>query len=219
MIGARLHAVASMVLPDRPVADVACDHARLAMSLVARGVVPHAIASDVASAPLDAARANVVRAGLRERVRLMQADGLSGLQRGEVATVCICGVGARTAITLAAPAARLGVQRLVLQANKGVPRVREALTADGWALVDERAALEGGRAYVALAFEPQPGGVALGPRDALIGPHLRARPDEAARAWWRGQRGWRVEAGDARFAEQIAWLDEALQDTIPLAEP
>ena len=212
MIGARLHAVASMVLPDRPVADVACDHARLAISLVACGVVPHAIASDVASAPLDAARANVARAGLRERVRLMQADGLSGLQPGEVATVCICGVGPGRPSPSPRPPRASACSAWSSRRTKAChasERRSPRMAGRSWTSAASRA---GGPSRWPSNLNPR-----RGARATSADRTAPARTaDEAARAWWRGQRDWRIEAG-TRFAEQIAWLDEALQDTTPLA--
>lgn len=210
MIGPRLQAVASLVLPGRPAADVACDHARLAIALVSSGHVPSVLASDIAEAPLAGARANVAASGLRERVRCVQAPGLGALSRGAVATVCVAGVGGRRAIEIVRGARELAIERVVVQANKDVPLVRETLCASGWHLVDERAAIEGRRAFIALAFRPALDGLPLSPAAALVGPHLARRGGPAARAWWSGQRARRVKSNAARFAQEIAWLDAAL---------
>lgn len=187
----RLQAIAERVLPGQPVADLCCDHARLAAALVESGRVPHAIAVDINRAPLETA-ARLLDDPLREHVQLRQGDGFSALAPGEVATVVIAGVGAGLAERLleagAASGGLRGVQRLILQVNHNFPRLGDvrgtidSLTPDGWSLADECLARDQDRLYVILVAEP--GGVGLRDDvDRQLGPILRRGHDPLWQHW------------------------------------
>lgn len=184
----RLRAIAERVLPGQPVADLCCDHARLAAALVESGRVPHAIGVDINRAPLDAAMQRLDKR-LRERVQLREGDGFSMLAPGEAATVVIAGIGATLAehlLETGAATGRLhGVQRVIVQVNHNFPRlgdVRATIDGLGWSLVDECIARDQGRLYVILVAEPV--GVRL--RDAIdrsLGPILRRGEDPLWPDW------------------------------------
>ncbi len=175
-LGPRLAAVAELVLPGLPVADIGTDHGRLPTALVLAGVVPWAVACDRAALPLARARATITRAGAAERVQLRQGEGLAPLAPGEVATAVIAGMGGPTMLTiLAADGERTrGLRRILLQPNFGVEGVRRGLAALGLALVDERLVVERGRFYAILVAAPGVG-EALDELAGLVGPHLLAR--------------------------------------------
>lgn len=188
----RLRAIAERVLPGQPIADLCCDHARLAAALVESGRVPHAIAVDIHRAPLEAATQMLDEMGLRERVQLREGDGFSALEPSEATTVVIAGVGAGLAERLleagAASGRLLGVQRLIVQVNHNFPRlgsVRDTidrLAPHGWSLVDECLVRDQGRLYVILIAEP--GGVGLcDATDREIGPILRRGHDPLWQDW------------------------------------
>jgi tRNA (adenine22-N1)-methyltransferase len=188
-LGPRLRAIAERVLPGQPVADLCCDHARLAAALVESGRVPHAIAVDINRPPLEAAARMLDTMHLRERVELREGDGFSAIEPGEVATVVLAGIGASLAERLleagAATGRLLGVQRMIVQANHNFPllgSLRCTIDELGWSLVDECIARDQGRLYVILVAEP--GGVRL--RDTVdreLGPILRRGDDPLWQAW------------------------------------
>jgi tRNA (adenine22-N1)-methyltransferase len=194
----RLQAIADRVLPDRPVADLCCDHAQLAAALVESGHVPLALAIDINVAPLRAAERMLARAAnptLRERVHLRQGDGLMVVEPGEVATVVIAGVGATLAESLleagAANGRLLGVERVIVQANQaGFPALaplRGTLDRLGWSLVDECLADDQRRLYVILVAEPGGAGV-CDAFDHELGPILRRGHDPLWPAWVERER-------------------------------
>jgi tRNA (adenine22-N1)-methyltransferase len=186
----RLRAIADRVLPGRPVADLCCDHARLAAALVESGHVPLAIAVDINRAPLQAAARMLDKFSIRERVSLREGDGLAMVEPGEVSTVVIAGVGATLVERLLEAGSEngrlLGVQRLIVQANQtGFPRLgplRGMLERLGYSLVDECLVRDQGRLYVILVAEP--GGVGLCDAfDHELGPILRRGHDPLWPAW------------------------------------
>ncbi len=128
----RLEAVASQVLMDLPMADIGTDHALLPEALVRTGTVPNAVAMDVASGPLQMAKSTVT--GMEHLVQIRQSDGLDALVAGEVATICMCGMGG---VKMAGILERgreiwMTAERLVLQPQGMPQRVREVMLDAGW---------------------------------------------------------------------------------------
>lgn len=136
--------------------DVGTDHARLPAALVQRGVVPRAIASDIAPAPLAGAKLRIEAAGLSDRLEVRLTPGLSGLAATEASTAVIAGMGGSriAAILDAAPLAFL--TRLVVSPHTDVPLVRDALVRHGFAPLVDRVLAHGGNFYWMLAAERGP---------------------------------------------------------------
>lgn len=217
----RLRAIAQRVLEGRVVADLCCDHARLAAALVESGRVPRAIAVDINRAPLEAAARMLEASHLHERVSLREGDGFAALQPGEAATVVIAGIGATLAERLlesGATAGRLiGVQRMIVQINQGFPRLgslRGTIDRLGWSLVDECLVRDQGRLYVILVAEP--GGAGLSDVvDRELGPILRRGGDPLWPDWLARERARMARACEEmqsgtvdpeRLASYLAYL-------------
>ena len=206
-LGPRLRAIAARVLEGRVVADLCCDHARLAAALVAEGRVPRAIAGDINAAPLQAAAAALDAAGITE-VELRRGDGLAVLGPDEaIGTAVLAGIGAPlTELLLERGRAQLErVERLILQPNHGFPKLgslRAKLAELGWRITDEAIARERGRLYMTIVAEPDPNPPPLDPRARELGPIASLGHDPLWPAWVEHERE-RVEralAGLARSA-------------------
>ena len=150
---ARLRALADWVEPGcRCLADIGTDHGYIPAALLLEGRTGRAVASDIAKAPLDRARATVRECGLTGRVAFRLCDGLSGICPGEVDAVAIAGMGGETiaAILSAAPWVRTGDVPLILQPMSSFPDLRGWLQGNGFAIQEERLAREGEMLYTAL---------------------------------------------------------------------
>jgi tRNA (adenine22-N1)-methyltransferase len=127
----RLRAVLHMVPEQaRAVADIGAGHGALSAHLVAR--CAHVVAVEVRPGPYDELRANLDAWRLTTRVEVRHGDGLSVLRRGEVDTAVIAGVGAHTALRIAAPAPRAGIRWLVLQCMQHAALVEPWVRSRGW---------------------------------------------------------------------------------------
>ncbi len=89
----RLQTVVSFVTPGNTVADVGCDHAHTGIFLVQAGISPRVIAMDLRKGPLELAKENVLREGMKEKIELRLSDGLDKLAAGETDTILISGMG------------------------------------------------------------------------------------------------------------------------------
>lgn len=168
----RLASIASLVLPDRPAADIGTDHAYLPVYLVQNQICPWAVASDKAIAPYDNACRLVKDLGLADAINIRQGEGLEVLKPGETATIIIAGIGGMLIrkILEASPAVLADNRRLVLQPQKHADKLRQWLAAHDWRIVAESIAYDNGFYYTVIAAEH--GIMALTDDEAVFGPCL-----------------------------------------------
>lgn len=155
-LSARLEAVAELVPRGRVLADVGSCSGQLAAHLLARGVVPSAIATDKSPAAIRDGRARVAawlhseeRPGTQDALRSLDfrvGDGLAPLGVGEAETVVLVGMGGGLICDIlsapGAPGALERVSRLVLGPQSKSAEVRAFLAAHGWRPVAERVVVE-----------------------------------------------------------------------------
>jgi tRNA (adenine22-N1)-methyltransferase len=176
---ARLQAALDLLPPVTGLADVGCDHARLAFAAVAQGRAERAIGVDVSRLALARARRWVSQLGLHDRVELREGDGCDALRPGEVQAVVIAGVGGRNLLAMVErrdPRA-LGCRWLVTQPNRDEGAVRRELGARGWGLVAEALPSTPARVFPTMLWDAEAPARSLDAVEALLGPELlRARP-------------------------------------------
>ena len=168
----RLQAAADMVLPGKPVADIGTDHCFLPLYLVEENRCPFVIASDRSSVLTQASVAAVRERELENSISVRAGDGFSVLEEGEVGTACLCGMGGLTIIDILTAAGKklATVERLVLQPQRDVAKVRGFLAEKGWQIVAEQLVFEDGFFYELLAA--QKGQMQLSELDKFAGPLL-----------------------------------------------
>ena len=147
----RLQVLADLVYEGSRVADVGCDHGKLAVYLAQHGA-PLVIATDVSQGSLSKAEALVRESGLQGRVECRRGDGLARIKPGEVDTLVIAGMGGSTICAILAEGRRVTDEayRLVLQPMNAIGTVRRWLAENGFALVDEQLVEDDGRIYQVL---------------------------------------------------------------------
>ena len=179
----RLAAIAGLVPRGCRLADVGTDHGYLPVRLLQEGAIRSAVASDLRSGPLSAARSNAAQAGV-ENIRFCLCDGLDGISSEEIDTVVIAGMGGETIsdILNKAPWARQG-KTLLLQPMTKPEFLRKALQRMELRIDQERLVLDSGKIYpvmLARSGVPAPyteieyytGCYALVSREALFIPLL-----------------------------------------------
>ena len=168
----RLRALADWVEPGcRCLADIGTDHGYIPAALLLEGRVQRAVASDIAPAPLDRARATAERWGLTERMDLRLGNGLEVLAPGEADAVVIAGMGGDTLVDILAAAPWCRETALLLQPMSRAEVLRPWLAENGFAIRRERLVQDRGVLYpildvsggeMALSESEAWGGVLLG---------------------------------------------------------
>jgi len=152
-LDARLTAVAALVREGSRVADIGTDHALLPVWLVRTGRCPAAVASDIRQGPAAAARRQVEKAALSDRISVRVGDGLAPLAPGEAEDIVIAGMGGETVaeILAAAPWVRNKAYHLVLQPMSKPEKLRQFLWENGFSILSEQIVPEGDRLYSVMS--------------------------------------------------------------------
>lgn len=152
----RLQAVADMVTEGRRVADIGCDHGYVSIYLCKEKRCPKVIAMDVKKGPLERARVNIDRYGLSDYIETRLSDGTGALQKGEVDTLLLSGMGGRLTIRILDQGLkRLGqFSEFILQPQSEIFLVRAFLRQQGIEIVDETIVLEDGKFYPVIKAQP-----------------------------------------------------------------
>ena len=214
----RLTAVADFVTPGARLADIGTDHGWLPIHLVHTRHAHSAIAADLREQPLQGARKRIADHNLTKRIDTRLGNGLTVLAPGEASVVAIAGMGGRRIVELvaAAPAVIQSLDRLVVQPNTEVYRVRQGLRAAGLELIDESLVFDDGHWYTTLCWIPGQPQVDWTELDLHYGPLLRQRADPQLRRFLGGEltRVARVLARarhNGAKAESLASLQQELE--------
>ncbi len=190
----RLAAVADRIGQVPVFADIGTDHASLPIAMVWSGRAQRALACDLRAQPLALAKRQIISAGLTGKIEARLGSGLSVLEPGDVTVASACGMGGATMADMleAASSRGLGVERLVLQPNKGVIRLRQRLAQMGWRVTHEAFVADGRHFYLILEAVRGEGEQGIRPnmRRDLLGPEGFHYPGPLLDAWIEAQLGW-----------------------------
>ena len=148
-ISERLKCVAGLVNKGARVADIGTDHAYLPIYLVQNGISNKVYACDVRKEPLMRAKLHIDEYGLSDKITTQLCDGLKGINKGDVDTVTICGMGGKLMKNiLKAGIDKLGDNtQLVLSAQSELRDFRKYLLETGIYIKSEHMLLEDGKYY------------------------------------------------------------------------
>lgn len=141
----RLAAIAEYVLEGETVADIGTDHGLLPIFLLLERISPKVVLCDIKKGPLEKARANLHIYAPEIRADLRLGGGLGPLEKGEVDTVIIAGMGGLmiTKILEADPVKTRSFRKFILQPRNGRDKLRIWLYNQGYTIVKERLVREG----------------------------------------------------------------------------
>lgn len=168
----RLRVLGDMLIRGEAAADIGADHALLSIFLVKENIVPWIIASEFTDGPYFRLSQAVQNSPVKDRIIVRQGDGLEVLATGEVENVIIAGMGGDTIVNiLSADWQKAGsFRRFVFQPMSRAAILRQALTIQGWAIIDERLVREHGRFYNIIASRPGNKPYELSPLQMELGP-------------------------------------------------
>lgn len=192
----RLLACASLVRPGELVADVGTDHGHLPVYLLEQGICTHVIAGDLREGPLSAAKASAALAGVQEHITFRLSDGLKNIPMDGVDTVICAGMGGDTIRDILSDARQWWKPslRFILQPQAAVPELRGFLGAQGFRILREVMARDGGFVYTVM--------------EVSYGDGTPLTPGQCY--FPQGQ----VDRGDLLYAAYMARIREGLQKTV-----
>jgi len=156
-LDARLATAASFVRKGAVVADIGTDHAYLPIYLLQKGVAKAAVAADINEGPLARAKADAALFGMGDSLSFCLSDGLESIDLAGlgVTDVVICGMGGELIAHILdrSPYVKNEAVRLILQPMTAGDDLRAYLDRAGFAVIDERLSLAGGKYYCCICAE------------------------------------------------------------------
>ncbi len=136
-----------MVPTVKTVADIGCDHGKIAVWLVENGVAQTAVCCDLSGPSLDKARRLAEAKGQKERILMREGSGFDVLEQGEVQAAVIAGMGGELIADILDEGGCKVPQYLILSSNKAPWAVRRKLCSMGFLIEDEQLVLERRKYY------------------------------------------------------------------------
>ena len=223
----RLETVLKMLAGADTVADIGCDHGRLAVALIQRRAASHVIATDISFASLEKARLLKETCGISENLELRVGDGLSALKEDRPDALVFTGMGGELIASLLDREREIvhASRRIVMQPMRGVEELRTFLYENDYCIYDEALALDAKRMYQIIAAHPgkrmqkpegwpesliEIGWILLQKRDPLLPAFVKLRLEEYERRLAHApQNALRLR----QAAWDFQWLRERLEET------
>lgn len=154
MITPRLECIISHIMPGTA-ADIGTDHAYIPIHLVQNKISDFVIASDVRPGPVRIAKQNVEKYGLSEKIEVRLGNGLSTIEKNEVSTVIIAGMGGQLIQELLEEDLEksYSYSSFLLQPMNAQYELRKYLIANGFKIEKEDLAVEGFKVYNILCVK------------------------------------------------------------------
>ncbi len=138
------------------VADIGCDHGKLAVEILRSGTAKRVIASDVSAASLAKAELLAKEHTLDSKLQCIVSDGFSAYSNYAIQAAVICGMGGEliAKILESGHDTAAGLDRIVMQPMRGESELREYLYTHNYRIIVERIVIDAGRYYQLLCAEP-----------------------------------------------------------------
>lgn len=142
MLSGRLKAIVQMVPETQTVADIGCDHGKVAVWLVSNDRAQSAICGDISGRSLDKARKLVAAKKLEDGIALREGSGFDVIEKGEAQVAVLAGMGGELIARILGEGGEKLPDTLVLSCNKGSGMLRSFLSGAGFAIEDEELVFE-----------------------------------------------------------------------------
>ena len=153
----RLKTAAGMVTPGFTAADIGCDHGYVAIYLRLAEISPACICSDINKGPLEAAAENIKKYQA-DRIKLICADGLSGISPGEADSIIITGMGGELICRILKKGCHTvwAAKELILGPQSEPEKVRRLIAGIDLIITDEALVSEDGKYYPIMKVQQNP---------------------------------------------------------------
>lgn len=220
-ISSRLQTVASLVPEGSRLADIGTDHAYIPIYLYLQNRIPSAIAMDIGNGPLERAKEHILLYGCGDNITTRLSDGLNALSPGEADCIVIAGMGGGLVIHIleTGQKAAMAAEKLVLQPQSEIPKVRKYLAEHGYVADAEEMVHEDGKYYPMMRVSYQPGGTGSADEtEFLYGKGLLCRKHPVLLSYLKKERkqyleileGLKVQPESDKITARIRQIEERL---------
>lgn len=146
----RIETLAFLVDKDAYVLDIGTDHAYLPIYLYENNITKRVIGSDISKNALEYAKANLIKHGLENKIKLIVSDGFKNINETFDIAI-ISGVGTET-IKKILDYKKLP-NKLIISSHKNVLELRKYMQSIGYKIIDEKIVYENEKYYDLIKYE------------------------------------------------------------------
>ncbi len=188
ILSRRLQDIADLCSDPDILIDVGCDHAMIPISMIEKGRIKYAVATDINEGPIKAAERNAEDADVRDKMRFITADGLQGLDpsdplfKGKRVTLLISGMGGPLIEKIISEGREFlpVVENFVFSPHSKIPEFRKFLGENGFEIKNEKLTKEEGKYYF-IIFCQKGGNSCKDETDYELGPVFFEKKDDHKR--------------------------------------
>ena len=183
-INNRLKTIGDLVPLSSYPLDIGCDHALLSIYLVKEKGIKKAVASDNKSGPLKKAKENVKFYKVKDKVELIEAEGLNSYKDG-INTITISGMGGLNINRILEnnKSYLKNINTIILSPNNYSIAVKRKLLKLGYYISDEKLVKENNIIYQILVFTK--GRKYYSYKKLYLGPVLMTKKDELTKEYYK----------------------------------
>ena len=183
-INNRLKTIGDLVPLSSYPLDIGCDHALLSIYLVKEKGIKKAVASDNKSGPLKKAKENVNFYKVKDKVELIEAEGLNSYKEG-IDTITISGMGGLNINRILEnnKSYLKNINTIILSPNNYSIAVKRKLIKLGYYISDEKLVKENNIIYQILVF--MKGRKYYSYKKLYLGPVLMTKKDELTKEYYK----------------------------------
>lgn len=183
-INNRLKTIGDLVPLSSYPLDIGCDHALLSIYLVKEKGIKKAVASDNKSGPLKKAKENVKFYKVKDKVELIEAEGLNSYKEG-IDTITISGMGGLNINRILEnnKSYLKNINTIILSPNNYSIAVKRKLIKLGYYISDEKLVKENNIIYQILVF--MKGRKYYSYKKLYLGPVLMTKEDELTKEYYK----------------------------------
>lgn len=172
-ISSRLQKISDLVEENHTFIDIGCDHGFLSIELAKKYPNAKIVASDINENALKNAKDNIQKFHLKDRISIIQSNGLENLSILDDTTIIISGMGSHTIVGILYQGYRKlkKVNTLILQSNNDLDFLRSKVVRLGYFIQKEKLVKDAGIIYTVIVFKK--GFRIYSKKDIYLGPCLR----------------------------------------------
>ncbi len=150
----RLRSIINFITDANIVADIGCDHAYVAITLISEGRAKKVIACDIKKGPLEIAQSNIIKYNKEHAVTTRLGSGLNPIEENEADTIIIAGMGGELIEEiLKENIKKARCSHLILQPMNAQETLRHWLIENDFVIKKEDIATEGFKVYNILSVK------------------------------------------------------------------
>ena len=151
----RLKEISNYIPDDIKMVDIGCDHALLDIYLYNNRKNIKIIASDVNENALEQAKTNIKKYNLESVIKTRISDGLDNINKDEIDTIVISGMGAHTIVGILHKNLNKlkNVKNIIVQSNNHIDFLRKKIVELNYYIEDETLVKDNNIIYTIISFK------------------------------------------------------------------